>query len=142
MSRLSLIRFATYAVLLFAVFSATRMHYVIPLKLPFLGIGGDRWTDPSIWHRGAASPTLLPGFADTRLSGSEITRIAEARVAKENIDPAKLSWMRIVLAQSGQKLVWIVTWDTINASPPHRSDFRVTIVDSTGKASFERTEKK
>ncbi|HWA10885.1 MAG TPA: hypothetical protein VG838_15705 [Opitutaceae bacterium] len=118
MAQLSLIRFGTYAIVTIAVLLAVRQHYVIPLRLPVSMIDGSPWTDPAVYYRGGGAPTTIPGFADTRLSGVEITRITSECLRKEQIDSTKLSWLRINLATRDKKLVWLVTWDLISDPAP------------------------
>jgi hypothetical protein len=137
MPRIAYLRFGTYAILLVCLLFPNR-HRVIPLRLPATGVDVEWWDWPQPYFNGGTSPASLPGFADTRLAGAEIARIASECVKKEKIDPAKLSWLRIKLAMRGEKLVWIVTWDIISNPAPYPTEFQVVIADASGHSSFER----
>ena len=132
MRQIALIRIGTYAILLACVFLAKPRH--------FIEVDIDPWhtvPDRAI-PRGGPTPTLVPGFADTRLSGAEIVKLASERVRRERIDPKKLSWLTISLATRDSKLVWVVTWDIVSEPNPVPFEYRVVVDDATREASFEK----
>ena len=110
--RLSLIRLGTYSILLAAAILAQRQRYFIPIHLP---VADDepyfprRW-DPEMDHHGGRSPTGLPGFADTMMSGSLVLSTAEERVRKEGLALDNFQIPIIDLRLLDRQLEWKVTW--------------------------------
>lgn len=83
--------------------------------------------------REAYLPTWAAGFAATRLSGTDVIRIATTLAKREGIDLApqfRLEGADIALTHSGLHLEWFVNWGTRGFG----KYYYVWINDETGKA--------
>ena len=139
MSRLSLIRFGTYAVLLVTIFFARQQRYFIPLYIPLHG-----FPIPQDYHHGGYSPTGLPGFADTALSGSAILHLAQERIARDGISADLLDYDHpsIELQPVGARLLWTVSWRVKqtrekNAKLPNTLWLKVVVDDRSRETTVE-----
>jgi len=141
MSRISLVRFGTYAIIAVAVLVAKKQRYFIPVHVGINGQPFLRQFDPEDYYHGGNSPTAKPGFADTVLSGSTVLRMAEERLKSEGVSTDQLnyeySWIDLELAD--RRLRWKVIWGA--KKPPLPDDtmwFEVLIDDKTRETTFER----
>lgn len=127
------IRFATYTVVLVCFIVVRPARFFIPVRLPFTGaMDADAFYDPRPFH-GGYTPVALPGFADTRMSGSEVTKAAKEAASRDQVQVEQLKNLQITLAIRDHKLLWFVDWNLFDQS--RRSfDYRVVVDDSTGRA--------
>ncbi|MBI4625483.1 MAG: hypothetical protein HY736_19960 [Verrucomicrobia bacterium] len=131
MQRLVFVRLGTYAMFLACLVLAERRY--------FIDVDIDPWGSiPRPHHRGGPTPTLVPGFADTRLSGVEIVGLANQRIRSEGIDPKILTWLKISLATRDDRLVWVVTWELIGGFDAGVFDYQVIVDDLTRKTTYEK----
>ena len=137
-ARLALIRFATYAILIACVLLAKRQRYFIPLHL------GPAEMDVNIFesgHRGGLPPSRMLGFADTRLSGSEVLhRAIEGRKSRQ-LDIPQFVDPEIGLILVNGNLVWLVSWNPRDSGASMTRLF-IYVDDKTGATmSFEELRK-
>jgi len=111
MSRVSLIRIATYGIFVVLAVTAHKERYFVsffsslPDKVhPFL------FLDAEDQRHGGYSPSIRPGFADTRLSGRRIMEIARDVAKVRGIDLQAYGNPDILLHDARGRLKWSVTW--------------------------------
>jgi hypothetical protein len=129
MSRLSLIRFGTYAILIFAAVAAVRQRYVIPVHLGF-----GEWEAPSI----RVALDGRPGFGDTVLAGSAVLRLAEERIQKDGIPIQELDVPKVGLEVQGTRLQWRVTREMKRSLGDGTIWVIVFVDDKSGETRLER----
>lgn len=129
MSRLSLIRFGTYAILIFAAVATLRQRYVIPVHLEF-----GEWEDPSI----RVARDGQPGFGDTVLAGSAVLKLAEERIQKDGIPIQELDVPKVGLEVQGTRLQWRVTREVKRSLGDGTIWVIVFVDDKSGETRLER----
>lgn len=129
MSRLSLIRFGTYAILIIAAVAAVRQRYVIPVHLGF-----GEWEDPSI----RVARDGRPGFGDTVLAGSAVLKLAEERIQKDGISIQELDVPKVGLEVQGTRLQWRVTREVKRSLGDGTIWVIVFVDDKSGETRLER----
>lgn len=139
MSRLSLIRFGTYAILIFAALTAVRQRYVIPVHLPqVLGPDAVDWFGESDGRSIRVARDGRPGFGDTVLAGSAILKLAEERIQKEGIPIQELDVPKVGLEVQGTRLQWRVTREVKRSLGDGTIWVIVFVDDKSGETRLER----
>lgn len=138
MSKLSLIRFGAYAILIVAALSATRQRYVIPIHLPRAMPDWIDWFGERDGSFLSIRRDVHPNFGDTVLSGSEVLRLAGERTEKEGIPLRELEDPAIVLNKRGERLEWQVTREVSRSIGDGTIWVVVFVDDETGRTRLER----
>lgn len=139
MSRLSLIRFGTYAILIFAALAAVRQRYVIPVHLPqVLGLDAVDWFGESDGRSIRVARDGRPGFGDTVLSGSAVLKLAEEKMKKDGIPIQELDVPKIGLEAQGVRLQWRITREVKRSLGDGTIWVIVFVDDKTGETRMER----
>jgi len=134
MKNLSLVRFASYAVVIGIAYLLRHQIGVIPLHL----LSGDEIealrSEP---ERRKAERMLVssPGFTDSKLSGSEVAAIAQNRIRAEGKSLEDFLSPKITLSVVDGKLCWVLYY----AATLGPFQFEIRIDDASGVASYEDT---
>jgi hypothetical protein len=138
MLRLRYLRFLTYGFFIAALYLAERRHTFIPVEL---SNGPLAPALPMLPPRDTA--TREPDFEATKLSGSEVLRLATEHVRRRGIELSGFGECQIRLLHSPTGLNWMVAWPEKGVRK-HIGPLGVIVTDATGETTdlpgFETSE--